>query len=463
LTTEVTDEMLCQSARSPEHLKALQSLDIRSALTAPLVAHGRSLGAIQLIRCSSSPFLNDTDLRIANTLAARAAAAVENAQLYEREREVANAFQRAALPISLPHIPGITFDDVYEPGKSEAQVGGDWYDALRLADGRILISLGDVAGSGLSAAVIMASMRQVIRGVAQVYADPATLIDAADRTLKAEHPDWLVTAFVGVFDPIAHILSYVSAGHPPPFLRRPNGEVVALESVGLPLGLRLRNEADTRSVDVELGSVLLFYTDGLTESSRDVVEGELQVMTALSQPEIALDEHPAKALYHRILHQGAHDDVVVLSMRFGLAPQSLSKDVRYSTPYLYSWSFHTDEVHKGQAARLEFAQLLRDGHCSEADVFNSEIIFGELLGNVVRYAPGDVDIFLDWNVGSRPTLHFLDKGPGFIIAPMLPTDILNERGRGLFLVWTLSHDFNVTKRTIHGSHARAVLPGEIRK
>ena len=77
---------------------------------------------------------------------------------------------------------------MYESGKSEAQVGGDWYDAVRLADGRVLVSIGDVAGSGLQAAVIMAAMREVIRGVAQVYADPATMIDAADRTLKSEHP-----------------------------------------------------------------------------------------------------------------------------------------------------------------------------------------------------------------------------------------------------------------------------------
>ena len=136
------------------------------------------------------------------------------------------------------------------PGRSEAQVGGDWYDALRLADGRVLITIGDVAGSGLQAAVIMAGMREVIRGVAQVYADPATMIDAADRTLKSEHPDSMVTAFVGVFDPVAHTLQFCSAGHPPPLVRAPDGTINDLPSHGLPLGLRARDDCDTRTITI---------------------------------------------------------------------------------------------------------------------------------------------------------------------------------------------------------------------
>ncbi len=111
-------------------------------------------------------------------------------------------------------MPGLHFDGIYVPASDRELLGGDWYDALRLNDGRIVISVGDVAGSGLPAAVIMASMRQVIRGVAQVYADPIAMLDAADRTLKTEYPDTFVTAFVGVLDPVARTLTHASAGHP---------------------------------------------------------------------------------------------------------------------------------------------------------------------------------------------------------------------------------------------------------
>ncbi len=93
----------------------------------------------------------------------------------------------------------------------------------------------------------------------------------------------------------------------------------------------------------------------------------------------------------------------------------------------------------------------------DEDVFTSELIFGELLSNTVRYAPGPVEVVLDWSESSTAILHFLDAGPGFVLMPRLPSDLLSERGRGLFLIWSMSEDFNVTKRADGGAHARVVL------
>ena len=372
---------------------------------------------------------------------------------YERAHHVASTLQRALLPQRLPDVRGLAFDGVYVPGKSEAQVGGDWYDALRLGDGRILISIGDVVGSGLPAAVIMAAMREVMRGVAQVYADPATIIDAADRTLKTEHPDRLVTAVVGVFDPVAGTLAYCSAGHPPPFMRLADGTVVELPSQGLPLGLRSRDDADARTVEIAPGSTLLFYTDGLTESTKDVIEGERRVRRALTDPGIAARPDLAQALYDVVLREGAHDDVAILVMRLERAPAAGDGTVEQR---LHRWSFETDDVRRAQSARAAFASLLREGRMFADDAFTAELIFGELLSNAVRYAPGTVEVVLDWS-GAAAVLHFLDRGPGFVLLPRLPSDLLSERGRGLFLVWSLSEDFNVTKRVDGGAHARVVL------
>jgi len=178
------------------------------------------------IHCSvlNRPVVEDAFLPLFEELAKRAAISIENAQLYEHEHEVAKEFQRAALPISLPQIPGIRFDGIYVPASRRAQLGGDWYDALQLADGRVVISIGDVAGSGLEAAVIMANVRQAIRGVAQVHADPDLMLEAADRALRSENPDRFVTAFVGVIDPIERTIAYQSAGHPPPLLCSGSGE-----------------------------------------------------------------------------------------------------------------------------------------------------------------------------------------------------------------------------------------------
>ncbi|MBD5632965.1 MAG: SpoIIE family protein phosphatase [Candidatus Eremiobacteraeota bacterium] len=147
----------------------------------------------------------------------------ELSRLYENERRVARRFQEAAMPRALPVVPGLRFAAVYRPATREDRVGGDWYDAARLPDGRVVISIGAVCGFGLDAAVAMANVRQVVRGVAQVHPDPATMLDAADRTLHAEDKERIVTAFVGVFDPVTSSLAYASAGHPRPLLRLADG------------------------------------------------------------------------------------------------------------------------------------------------------------------------------------------------------------------------------------------------
>jgi hypothetical protein len=100
---------------------------------------------------------------------------------------------------------------------------------------------------------------------------------------------------------------------------------------------------------------------------------------------------------------------------------------------------------------------LSDLGATAEELFSAELIFGELIGNVVRYAPGAMQVVLDTR-NESPVLHVLDEGKGFILLPRLPTDMLSERGRGLFLIWTLSDDFNVDLRPDGGAHARSVLP-----
>jgi PAS domain-containing protein len=142
----------------------------------------------------------------------------ERERFYEHERRWSTTFQRAVLPLTLPKVAGCTFDAVYEPGLGDAQVGGDWYDAVHLMDGRILVSIGDVAGSGLEAAVVVGVARQIMRGISQLHANPMLILDAADRALCLEYPGVYVSAWVGLIDLVTHTITYASAGHPPPLL-----------------------------------------------------------------------------------------------------------------------------------------------------------------------------------------------------------------------------------------------------
>ena len=367
---------------------------------------------------------------------------------YKHERRVAQRFQKAALPRALPRVPGLTFGAYYRPGMDEAQIGGDWYDALQLADGRVLFSIGDVCGSGLDAAVSMASVRQVFRGAAHINPDPVMLLDAAHRTLTLENPDSMVTAFVGVFDPIASLLTYASAGHPRPLLRTPNGEVVELTSEGAPLGLPFHVERNVEVVAMPVGSLLVLYTDGLTEATRDPIAGENLLRRSLEDEEVLSAPNVALAIHDAVIQDVARDDVAVLTVAH------VERDL--ANERLLHWSFDSRDVEAARDVRDELVAELRRGKIDAAAAQNAEIVFAELLGNVVRHAAKWVDVTLDCS-GPAPVLHVLDGGPGFTHLPKLPHDLLSERGRGLYIVTWLTEEFHVTRRPHGGSHARAVL------
>ncbi len=450
---EVNVELL-KKAAAPKLFPVIRAMAPRSGVTIPLRARGRTIGSLVAYWSERPRRYSDADLPLFEELTNRAAVSIDHARLYEREREIAAEFQRAALPISLPEVPGLRFDGIYVPASDRELLGGDWYDALRLNDGRIVISIGDVSGSGLPAAVIMASMRQVIRGVAQVYPDAIAMLDAADRTLKTEYPDTFVTAFVGVLDPVARTLTYASAGHPSPLLRDDAGNVTPLGTSGPPVGLRERGETAAITLLPRSG-LLVFYSDGLIESDRNVIRGLERLTAAVARPEIANSPLPAEAIYHAVLKRGSSDDVVVLTLRIE-PPGDVTHDGHRHTSML-RWAFHSDDAGLAHAARHAFVKLLRDADVREKQLAGAEHVFGELLGNVVRYAPGPIEIVFDWNHGAAPVLHVLDRGPGFTFAPKLPLDVLSERGRGLYIVWSLAEDFNVTPRHDGGAHARAVL------
>ena len=285
-----------------------------SVLSIPLVVGAAVRGTLTVLMSKSSRVFRQTDVPFFEELGRRIAPAIANAETYERERHVASTFQSAALPTQLPEVDGYVFSAVYEAGRAEALVGGDWYDAFALLDGRIVIAIGDVAGSGLRAAVTMANVRQAMRGVAHVHADPELMLEAGDRALRAENPDSFATAFVGVIDPIAETIAYKSAGHSPALVALPNGTIEELRVGGLPLGLRASDRTPSFVAPLSTGSVLYLYTDGLTESTHDMAEGERRLREAIETSRSAAPKLRAKAIYNSVLVDGSRDDVAILSV-----------------------------------------------------------------------------------------------------------------------------------------------------
>jgi GAF domain-containing protein len=308
----IDDELMHLHIR-PESFADVRALGADAGFIVPLAAHGRIYGTLSAMRGKSRPEFGESDRWLIEELARRAAVGIAHAKLFRHNANVADAFQQASLPDRLPATPGIRFSAYYEPGRREATVGGDWYDAFVLESGHIVISIGDVSGSGLAAAVIMGSVRQVIRGAAQLDPDPCVILDATDRALRIEYPDIVVTAFVAVIDPGRSRVTYASAGHPPPLLYGPPGEIVELATVGLPLGLRERWEAPEQSHPLRPGDVLLFYTDGLIESTRNLLVGQRSLQRALRDPRVLAAPSVALAVFTAVLPDGASDDVAILA------------------------------------------------------------------------------------------------------------------------------------------------------
>jgi PAS domain S-box-containing protein len=442
----------------PENCAAIERAGFGKFVNAPLQARGRTLGAIVAYAPPEAPFTDD-ETSILAEIAARAAIAVENAELYAREHRVSATLQQALLPSRLPEIPGLVFDAIYAPGATEAQIGGDWYDAVELSDGRIVVSIGDVTGRGVRAAVIMGRVRQAVEALATYQPDPAQLLNAADTVLRRAHPDAIVTALVGVIDLNRRTFAYATAGHPTPIIRAADGSLVTLPGSGLPLGLRDAHQPPTSTIVLPANSLLLMYTDGLVESTRDIEEGERRVARALLDDRIVKSAHPAAALKAAVLHDGSSDDVAVFTVSIGdllETPNAARLDSPLRSAWSMHWSFDARDARSTRDVRELFLAYLRAKGKQDADYAGAELVFGELIGNVVRHAPGTVDIEVEWR-GDAPVLHVLDRGPGYDRAEALPPS-LSETGRGLYLVATLTREFTVTRLPGYGSHARAVLP-----
>ncbi len=411
-----------EDGQVPENVRGHASM-----LVVPLVAGGETRGTLNVARFEDGRGFSPQDVDFFEELARRIAPAIANAELFERERRVARSFQDAALPAHLPDVPAATFTAIYEAGKAEAQIGGDWYDAFALGDGRLVLSIGDVAGSGLHAAVTMANMRQAIRGVAYVHPDPVLMLEAADLALRSESPEIFVTAFVAVIDPVEDTISYTTAGHPSPLLRTASGEIVPLVAHGLPLGLREHDEAPGVSSRIEPGSVLVMFTDGLIESTHDIEEGYRRLERALGDPEVVASRDLAARLRDAVLLEGPRDDVAILCARYsGVTYERHRVDVR-------------NAAESARFAATLVSELERSGYAPDA-IVNAEVVLAELIGNLVRHTPGTATFVIDAQPG-HTVLHALDEGPGYRFSRAYPATRSASAAAGLFLISALAEAF----------------------
>lgn len=459
---ETATAAIARGRVSDDFADTIETLGMHSVVVVPIVANGAVLGTFHVAATEPDKGYSERDIPFFEEIGRRIGFAIQNADAYEREWRIAHAFQNAALPTALPNVPGLYFSSLYEPASHEAKVGGDFYDAFRLLDGRVVVSIGDVAGAGLEAAATMAALRQSIRAVASVNPDPEMLLRAADGVFADAGRPPFASAFVGVIDPMTFSMQYANAGHPAPVLRGPDGSVTMLEGNDLLLGINLANHPGSRRVGkviAQPGSLLVLYTDGLTEATRDPMDGEFRLRNAICAMEVSSQtaSRAARAIREAVIARrgAAHDDMAVMAVFLS----ELLLDV--SGAGVSRWSFYAEDGATAHAVRNSIVRELREAGVGEEDIFAAQMIYSELVGNVFRHARTKLDVALD-RTQEAPVLHVIDSGEGFSLNPKLPADAYAERGRGLYIVTKLAREFTVSPRTVNrGSHARAVLRGSI--
>ena len=277
----------------------------------------RRVHGVLLLGWRTAQALEPADRAFAGTFASQCGQALDRAIRYESERTIAETLQQSVLPQALPEVEGVTFAARYLPGESGVDVGGDWYDAFPLADGRIALVVGDVVGKGVEAAATMGQLRNSLRAFASEHEDPAEVVRRLSIMVEAHLDAPFATLAYLVLDLHARRCRYVVAGHPPPLVVDPSGSARYLEDGRtLPLGVDGDVPLEAAETTLETGATIVLYTDGLVER-RDApldVGLELVRVTAGSVaggPDTLVD-HILRGVFEGTER---YDDVAILAAR----------------------------------------------------------------------------------------------------------------------------------------------------
>ena len=316
-----------------------EALDtLATELLLPLAGRDRLLGFISLGAKRSEEPYTPSDLRLLQSVSTQAGLALEISALVhslaseaarreriDREIEIAREVQERLFPQQLPTLPGHSIHGACRPAQG---VGGDYYDVLSLHDGSLGLAIGDVSGKGISAALLMASLRASLRGMTMDGpADLALLMSRVNRLVyESSATNRYATFFFAIYEPLQRLLRYVNAGHNPPYVLR-NNEVHPLDGGGPVIGLLPDALYEECRLLLEPGDLLLAYTDGISEALnlQDQEWGEERMVAAARAH---LPENAGTILRHIVNEADRfaatapqHDDMTLLLMKLDHAPR----------------------------------------------------------------------------------------------------------------------------------------------
>ena len=262
-SADVSDEFLRSACRDTREYSILKELGYSSYMTVPLrTRDGDVIGTVSLVSCGSGRRFSEKDLDLAEQLAQQVGSVVSRARAYDRERRISHELQRNLLPDAIPAVVGWDLAARYRPASAGHEVGGDWYDVVPVTDDLVALVVGDVEGHDLSAAKTMSHLRRTLGMLLLEERSPGKALERLNQFCLLGAEQRLATALVGVLDRSTGVISFSSAGHPPPVHIRSGGQATELlVPPAPPLGVQpCRYKDHTFLLD---DGCLVMFTDGL--------------------------------------------------------------------------------------------------------------------------------------------------------------------------------------------------------
>ncbi|MFF4352959.1 SpoIIE family protein phosphatase [Streptomyces sp. NPDC001530] len=403
---------------------------IHSLIAAPLRVGPLVMGLVNFWRSEKPEPFDTEDLALAEELVARAAVSIDNARRYTREHTMAVTLQRSLLPRNLPEQSALDIAYRYLP--AQAGVGGDWFDVLPLPGARVAVVVGDVVGHGLHAAATMGRLRTAVHNFSALDLPPDELLGLLDELVgridqdeEAEEGRAAVTGatcLYAIYDPASRRCTVARAGHPPPALVRPDGSVEFPEvPAGPPLGLG-GLPFETAELDLEEGSRLVLYTDGLVEDRERDIDAGLELLRTALEGADRSPEDTCRAVLDTLLPARPSDDIALIVAR----TQALGAD------RIAEWQVPSDPAAVGEV-RASVTRRLAEWGLEEME-FTTELILSELVTNAIRYGSGPIGVRV---LHDRSLICEVFDGSN--TSPHLRyAATTDEGGRGLFLVAQLA-------------------------
>ena len=316
---DIPDEMLAEGVQDEEHLRLLREIGIRSVMIVPMIARGRTLGAITFVGSDGTRAFGQEDLQLAEDLARRAATSVDNARLYGERAYIARTLQESLLPPHLPEVPGIELAALYRPVGEGNEVGGDFYDVFDLGGETYAVVIGDVCGKGAAAAALTALTRYTIRAIATADKPPSEILERLNDAILRQRSD-------GRFCTVAYALltktpegarvQVASGGHPLPLVARTGGRAEFVGRPGTLLGVVPDPALHDHTIELAPGDTFVLYTDGITEAGApDRLLGPDELAEAIEGCPTAEAEDVAGCLEAAAVEASGgnpHDDIAIV-------------------------------------------------------------------------------------------------------------------------------------------------------